>query len=398
MPIMPVAPCEKPPTSHPPTALDLASVTITDEAKMIDTSSLPSAVVEALKNFDVGCDGLSVQDIQLAADKWKASQGMHDGFPLKAFPDDLQGSLKAFDHDGDGMINKAELAAAARMYRESKNNVRALGKVIVALSAVLLLTLFAIMGLVYLVVEMSKETSTGSDGTMTVKGSSEPVRVDTVESFTTVWDIPAVSTDELANMKSITVYVDMTRIPAVGGIAEATFKVAGAYKALDSTDEAFLTTAEGYTITIDGAARKGTIEMGTKGIFAISTDEIADDVTRRLREKLAPKIPGMEAVSEPFFFHEQAFLEEEASTEGSRAEDGRRLKYVKSVKTRASYSLAKDKANQKRGAYNIAKKQRLAFVNKCSVACKKQGATGRKFSNCMQTCMRAGSSRRRMRR
>jgi len=256
---------------------------------MVDTSSLPAAVVEALQSFSEGPagDGLSVQDIMLAADKWKASQGMHDGFPLKAFPEDLQGTMKAFDQDGDGTVNKAELAAAARMYQESKHKVRALGKVILAMSVVLVFTLFAIMGLTYVVVESSKETNTGSDGTMTVKGSSETVRVDVVESSATIWDIPAVDTDDLANMKSITVHIDMRHMPTVGGIAEATFKVAGAYKVV-GTDKAFVTTNDGYTITIDGFASKGTIDMGTKGIFAISADNVADDEQEGGRRLVVP--------------------------------------------------------------------------------------------------------------
>lgn len=273
MPVMPVPPS---------TAIEVTP-------NMVDTSSLPAAVVEALQSFSEGPagDGLSVQDIMLAADKWKASQGMHDGFPLKAFPDDLQGTMKAFDQDGDGIVNKAELAAAARMYQESKHKVRALGKVILAMSVVLVFTLFAIMGLTYVVVESSKETNTGSDGTMTVKGSSETVRVDVVESSATIWDIPAVDTDDLANMKSITVHIDMRNMPTVGGIAEATFKVAGAYKVV-GTDKAFVTTNDGYTITIDGFASKGTIDMGTKGIFAISADNVADDEQEGGRRLVVP--------------------------------------------------------------------------------------------------------------
>jgi len=308
---------EKPMKSEPqPPSNAVGGVIGKSSNVKLDISLLPPEVVEALKKFDEDGNGLSIEDLELAAEKLNASKGMRDGFSLKAFPDDLQGTMKAFDQDGDGTVNKAELAAAARMYKESKEKVRMLGKIIAALSIVLLLTLLAIMGLVYVVVEMSKETSTGGDGVMTVKGSSEAVRVDTVESITTMWDLPATDMADLAYMKSLTVFVNMTHMPAVGGIAEATFKLASAYKAVGSNDKVLLTTNEGYTITIDGPAHHATIEMGTKGIFSIFTDKIADGITRRLRAKMQPKIPGEEEASEPVFFTKQAFLEEAARCEG----------------------------------------------------------------------------------
>lgn len=214
---------------------------------------------------------------------------------------------KVFDQDP---VNKEELAAAQF---QKKGWMRA--KIMVAFSTFFLLTSLALMGLVYMADKIAEETETGSDGVMTVKGRSEVVRVDTVESFSSVWDLPAVSTDKLAYLKYLTVNINMTHMPAVGGMAEATFKIAGAYKAWGSKDKVFLTTAEGHTVTIDSRTRNGTIEMGTKGIFTISTNKIADNVMDRLRTKVLPKIPAKEEASAPLFFSKQALLEEAASTE-----------------------------------------------------------------------------------
>ena len=73
-----------------------------------------------------------------------------------------------------------------------------------------------------------------SDGTMLAL-SGEVTRVDTVESHTTLWDMPAVSVNTLAKLKEMTMFVDMSADPAVGGWVEATFKVEGAYKARQRT-------------------------------------------------------------------------------------------------------------------------------------------------------------------
>ena len=98
-----------------------------------------------------------------------------------------------------------------------------------------------------------------SDGTMLAL-SGEVTRVDTVESHTTLWDMPAVSVNTLAKLKEVTMFVDMSADPAVGGWVEATFKVEGAYKA--SADKVFLQINSADTITINRAALSGTLRKG----------------------------------------------------------------------------------------------------------------------------------------
>jgi len=80
-----------------------------------------------------------------------------------------------------------------------------------------------------------------------------------VESFvSSIFDLPAVPTEQLAYLRDVTMYVDMSAA-AVGGAVEATFKLAGAYKRSDT--QAYLVTANGYTIELDGANKVGSIEM-----------------------------------------------------------------------------------------------------------------------------------------
>lgn len=94
---------------------------------------------------------------------------------IAGLPKEIQPTLKAFDVDGDGTVAPMELARGAELYIESKKTVKRL----TILAAILLLLmgamLGAITGLVFAVVELSKETETSSTGVTTVKGKSTPM-------------------------------------------------------------------------------------------------------------------------------------------------------------------------------------------------------------------------------
>jgi hypothetical protein len=174
-----------------------------------------------------------------------------------------------------------DLAAMTQTCKESKGQGQSPRKMILIGLGISLLMFIVIAGTVYCAVNLSMETHTTSDGIMHVRGSSEPVRVATVESMGSVWEIPTLSTSNLARLESIIVHVDMTGMPEIAGLAEVSVKVASAYKAQGSTDKAFLTTPEGYVIEINGAEHSGTITMGSKGTFGI----IGQPKDRRLYEK-----------------------------------------------------------------------------------------------------------------
>ena len=87
----------------------------------------------------------------------------------------LQESLKAFDLDGDGKVDSYELARAAEAYRQAQTRARRLNRMLLAGSALLLVVLAAFSGLVFTVVELTKESHV-TEGTLTVKNSNETVR------------------------------------------------------------------------------------------------------------------------------------------------------------------------------------------------------------------------------
>jgi len=239
---------------------------------LLDLSSLPSDVQEALKTFDADGDGIHVDDIIGAADKWKKSQGNHDSFSLCAFPEDLQPTLAVFDQDGDGSVCKAELAAAAKMYMESQRRVKYLIRTVVAVSFGALILLCVLFGLMFASNEASKETHT--EGNTMVSLDGEAVAVDSVESFTGIFDIPRVPLDVIAKVKTISMYVDMSKDPNVQATVESVFHISSAFKVpLDVV--VHLRTSEGYSLLIDGDSKTGRITMGS------STFNISDKLAGR---------------------------------------------------------------------------------------------------------------------
>ena len=100
---------------------------------------------------------------------------------IKTLPKEIQPSLKVFDVDGDGTVAPLELARGAELYVESKKMVKKLTRLAVALLLLMGIMLAAITGLVFTVVELSKETSTDGSGVQTVKGTNESVKVASAE-------------------------------------------------------------------------------------------------------------------------------------------------------------------------------------------------------------------------
>jgi len=239
---------------------------------LLDLSSLPSDVQEALKTFDADGDGIHVDDIIGAANKWRTSQGKHDSFLLCAFPEDLRPTLAVFDQDGDGSVCKAELASAAKMYMESQRRVKYLIRAVVAVSFGALILLCVLFGLMFASNEASKETHTEGNAMVSLDG--EAVAVDSVESFGALFDIPRVPLDMIAKLKTISMYVDMSKDPNVQATVESVFHISSAFKVpLDVV--LHLRTSEGYSLRIEGDSKTGTITMGS------STFNISDQLAGR---------------------------------------------------------------------------------------------------------------------
>ena len=89
--------------------------------------------------------------------------------------------------------------------------------------------LFGIMfGVTMAANEASKESHVV--GHVMTAPDGEPVAVETVESFATIWDMPSLSTNVLAELKGITLMVDMTEDPEVNAVVEMSVKVSDVWK------------------------------------------------------------------------------------------------------------------------------------------------------------------------
>ena len=128
-----------------------------------------------------------------------------------------------------------------------------------ALFFIVLLLTGALFGVSIAAGEAIKESHV-KGGTMT-DTNGLAVKVDTVESTTGLWNTPAMSTVNLAKMKDIVVYADLSNLAEVGSWVEMSMKIEGSYKA--DANKVFLTTYSGKTITIDRAAKSGTIQIGS---------------------------------------------------------------------------------------------------------------------------------------
>jgi len=146
----------------------------------LNISDFPQHLQEILntvdddKNGKLEGDELEEMIKMFAAMKEAAKDG---SIALATLPKEIQPSLKVFDVDGDGSVAPLELARAAELYADSKDNVKKLKKAVGALMLILLVLMAGIGVMTTLVIEASKETSTASSGITTVKGSDTPTAV-----------------------------------------------------------------------------------------------------------------------------------------------------------------------------------------------------------------------------
>lgn len=186
---------------------------------------------------------------------------------VDAFEAKMLTALKSADVDGSGTLSPAEMVMVFRSQIETQKSNRRLSRTVSALFLLVVLLLFALVGV---------SISGAMVGGEAIKESHVPdcddpanaercspeglVRVGTVESFAPgVYNLANAPPEQLAYLRDVTMYVDMSAASAVGAVVGATFKIAGAYKS--TLTQAFLVTTSGSTIYLDADAQSGTITM-----------------------------------------------------------------------------------------------------------------------------------------
>jgi hypothetical protein len=97
--------------------------------------------------------------------------------PFSAFPENVQDKLKELDLSGDGKIDAKEIIAGMQALQREKQKTRQLLLMLSVLGVLMCVLLAAICGLLFAVIELTKESKIGSDSVMLVKGKNDPVRV-----------------------------------------------------------------------------------------------------------------------------------------------------------------------------------------------------------------------------
>ena len=116
---------------------------------------------------------------------------------------------------------------------------------------------FAMFGTSLIAGMALKDTKVQGSTMMALDGSV--MQVDSCESNTGLFDLPAVDTATLAKLKDLVFYVDLTALAGAGAWAEATFKVAGVWKI--NNDVATIKMTSGESVTIRRAAKTGELLM-----------------------------------------------------------------------------------------------------------------------------------------
>ena len=211
---------------------------------------------------------------------------------LDTFEKEVQKLFKNADRDGSGTITPVEMIEIMRTMSEGKKAAKRMGRSIMGLIALVFTLIIALVGVSISgamvggeAIKESKVPDCSDPAVAAVAGKCDEgkmVRVGAVESFVdSVFDLPKVPTNQLAYIRDVTFYADMTSDASVGGPVEATFKVAGAFKRSDT--QAWLRTTDGNTIVLDAAAQTGTLTMANGGpVFPLSSTPPTSSTGRRL--------------------------------------------------------------------------------------------------------------------
>jgi hypothetical protein len=217
--------------------------------KKMRLSTFDEADREALQPLDLGRDGtIDIEDLKAAAKMYGAAQA-HKAIPFDAFPTAVHDTLKVFDTDGDNTIDPKELASAGQLYQEAKQAQTRMFRTTMIMGIVSILVLAAMLGVTILAVDVMKETNAGSDGMMTVAGTSTPVQVQEQQVNVPLGAIPLLAVDNpvkfLDQMKTLTI-----KVPE-GGYQRSTITDARLqYNYRNQTVGAIIYTSHGHSMTI----------------------------------------------------------------------------------------------------------------------------------------------------
>jgi Ca2+-binding EF-hand superfamily protein len=116
--------------------------------------------------------------------------------------------IKEADADKSGSIDVKELFGVIKGAAESDRQKRLFRQLFAGAVALLLVMLFANMGLTFAVVFLAKDTKASGAGELTTL-SGGAIKTNGVAAYGLIWDLPAVETATLASLKTVTLDADL---------------------------------------------------------------------------------------------------------------------------------------------------------------------------------------------
>jgi hypothetical protein len=252
---------------------------------------------------------------------------------IDPFEKKVMAAFKAADRDNSGTLTPVEMLDIMRKMAESAKTNKRMGRTIwglIALVAVLVLALLgvsiagAVVGGEAIKESKVPDCSNPSEEDEERCDPANLVSVGQVESFTdSLFLLPTAPINQLSYLREVSFYVDMTDDADVGGLVEATYKIAGAYKR--SNDKLVLETTNNHKIVIDAAAQSASIKMN--GI-SYPVHETEPESSGR---KLETLVDGMEPPLLPTFSSKQIAIR--------REENRRKLGFFSALQTSGSFTM-----------------------------------------------------------
>lgn len=200
------------------------------------------------------------------------------GMPLQAYPEAMRDAIKAFDVNGDGYVEMHELARAAELYKDSKNQSRRLSLLVVMLVAIIGVLVGVTAACTYAVVEAAKETEVSGDGEMHVKGKSNVVATTGVaEKTEDIFDFVTKDEVDVGGVKTLTLVTGATkRQYTVTGyeqkLGELSFFTATGHKVTVTRDMYSIYNANGSTLaTVTKASSRRRSLLAAGGGSTVTT-------------------------------------------------------------------------------------------------------------------------------
>lgn len=228
-------------------------------AGVIELDGLPAPLRSSLARLDRNKDG--------TIDPSEILRGSGDErIALHHFSEKHKKLLAAFDTSGDGAVDEAELALAGEALAASRVRARNLKRTATVLAGVIIAGLLAIFGLVFAVVDLTKETTTDGHTLTVARGSAAGETVATAQASFEI-DLLGAGGGEVDTGRLLS--AETVRVTTAGG-SSASFKVESTRAIAGGVGrDGNATTATSHVVTLQPA---GTLIVTADGLMQLDND------------------------------------------------------------------------------------------------------------------------------